>query len=97
MRQKQPQGPSAVWGPLLGWLVLCSAGGHGGFLVLGARIVTHRSSRSCCDLELLLCGVHLCGLQCFLGQCLSSPSRVLRDHMIPSNSTGILVGAPQRF
>ena len=27
---KQPQGPSAVCEPPLGWLVLCSAGGHGG-------------------------------------------------------------------
>ena len=29
--QKQPQGLSAVCEPLLGWLVLRSAGGHGGF------------------------------------------------------------------
>ena len=29
--RKQPQGPSAAWDPLPGWLVLCSAGGHGGF------------------------------------------------------------------
>lgn len=27
---KQPQGPSAVCEPPPGWLVLCSAGGHGG-------------------------------------------------------------------